>query len=79
MNTRDLIEAVREPTRGQAFAGALVNPRLLDIVDASDYDALRAATLAVLDECIEAMTSAATWRQVFDARANARALREKLK
>lgn len=49
MTTRELIEAVREPTSFMA-AGPWITRDLKPCVRADDYDALRAATLAVLDE-----------------------------
>lgn len=48
MTTRELIEDVRE----QKPAIAKINGEIQHVVPAYDYDALRAATLAVLDEVI---------------------------
>lgn len=49
MNTRELIEAVKEPRRFMA-PGPWITRDLKECVLASDDDALRAATVAVLDE-----------------------------
>ena len=91
MTTRELIEAVREPKSGlsRSWGGALV-----DSVYRTDYDALRAACVAVLDECIADCKVCAgcgripTWEPDIESAwkhmdcaccANARALREKLR
>jgi len=81
MTTRELIEAVLEPKQ-RYYRGPYseeLASSLYPAVPRRDYDALRAACAAVLDEVIEATASEATWRQVFDARVNARALRERMK
>lgn len=71
--TRELIEAVRsDPEKWDSALG------FENLVGVEDYDALRAALVAVLDECIVGL-SGGSWREQFDARVNARALREKLK
>ena len=51
MSTRELIEAVSEPERVGVVRldGSFNAP---EVIKRSDYDALRAATLAVLDELI---------------------------
>lgn len=75
MTTRELIEAVH---RVESFMGSpSVNGVRIPTacVRSTDYDALRAATLAVLD----AMLDAPTMQDYEEACDNARALREKLK
>lgn len=78
MTTRELIEAVREPKRlriHEQWSGD-------EAVDASDYDALRAACRAVLDEVVSAMEVDVDTRRcappTLRAMNNARALMEKL-
>lgn len=76
--TATLIEAVRDV---EAFMGA---PSARGVrtpcacIRAVDYDALRAATLAVLDECIESL-DCTHLPQDRGTLANARLLRERLR
>lgn len=77
--TATLIEAVREPERFMASTSVNGTRYARQCVNASNYDALRAATLAVL-EGLEAACDHGQPRETFEiAMANARALREKLR
>lgn len=83
MTTRELIEAVH---RVESFMGSpSVNGVRIPTacVRSTDYDALCAALVAVLDEVDEAMSfllsSDVTDKQCLRARDNARALRERVK
>lgn len=87
MTTRELIEAVDVVAR---YDQCTVDDssQMLPFkdgfwVEAADYDALRAACAAVLDEVDEAMSfllsSDVTDKQCLRARDNARALRERVK